>query len=106
MTAAPLIDVETLRTILRIECQKGYIDVAVIGGLDRYLRNWARKAEDKITSPKMLARFRELKSYLPSVVAVHMNPRLEQDIAAEVAVVAEVLNTSITLAYEGMQLHI
>ncbi len=50
--------------------------------------------------------FQELKGYVPSVVAVHMNPRLEQDIAAEIAVVAEVLNASIVLAYEGMRLHL
>ena len=53
-----------------------------------------------------LATFRELKGYLPPVVVVHMNPRLEKEIEAEIAVVAKVLNTSITLAYEGMQLRI
>ncbi len=48
--------------------------------------------------------FRELKSYLPRVVVVHMNPYLEKEIAAEIAVVAEDLNSPITLAYEGMRL--
>jgi len=33
---------------------------------------------------------------------VHMNPRQEKEIAAEIALLAEELNTSISLAYEGM----
>ena len=53
-----------------------------------------------------LTSFRVVKSYLPRVVAVHMNPYLEKEIAAEIANVAEELNTSITLAYEGMRLHL
>ena len=37
---------------------------------------------------------------------VHMDPRLEKEIETEIAVVAEVLDNSINLAYEGMQLHL
>lgn len=51
-----------------------------------------------------LVAFRELKGYLPRVVTVHMNPALETEIKAEIAAVAEELNSSITLGYEGMQL--
>jgi len=50
--------------------------------------------------------FRELKGYLPPVVVVHMNPRLEKEIEAEIATVAKALNNSINLGYEGMQLHL
>lgn len=50
--------------------------------------------------------FRELKGYLPQVVVVHMDPGLETEIAAEIAVVAETLNNSINLAYKGMRLHL
>lgn len=50
--------------------------------------------------------FRELKGYLPRVVVVHMNPDLEKEIEAEIAVVAKELNNSISLAYEGMQLYL
>ena len=50
--------------------------------------------------------FREVKGYLPLVVLVHMNPELEPEIEAEIAVVAEALNNSIDLAYEGMQIHL
>ena len=53
-----------------------------------------------------LISFRELKGYLPPVVVVHMNPALEKEIEAEIAVVAKALNNSITLAYEGMQFHL
>jgi len=53
-----------------------------------------------------LTAFRELKGYLPPVVAVHMNPRLEKEIETEIATVAKVLNSSIKLGYEGMQLNL
>jgi len=53
-----------------------------------------------------LISFRKLKGYLPQVVLVHMNPALEKEIEAEIAVVAETLNSSITLGYEGMQIRI
>jgi ribonuclease BN (tRNA processing enzyme) len=51
-----------------------------------------------------LISFREIKGYLPKVVAVHMSPNLEKEIAAEIAAVAKELGGSITLAFEGMEL--
>ena len=51
-----------------------------------------------------LAIFRELNGCLPNVVVVHMNPLLEKEIEAEIATVAEDLNSPITLGYEGMQI--
>jgi len=53
-----------------------------------------------------LTDFLELKGYLPRIVLVHMNPNLEEEIEAEIAAVAKALNNSITLGYEGMQLHL
>ena len=53
-----------------------------------------------------LATFQRLKGYLPQVVLVHMSPNLEKEIAAEVATVARALSNPVTLAYEGMQLHL
>lgn len=53
-----------------------------------------------------LMSFQKLKGYLPRVVAVHMNPALEAEIGAELAVVAKELDCSIKLAYEGMQLEL
>ena len=53
-----------------------------------------------------LVTFRELKGYLPSVVTVHMSPGLETEIEAEIAAVAKELKAPITLAHEGMKLHL
>jgi len=60
VTTSPLIDVEPLRTILQMECQRNYADTTVLGGLDKYLHRWARQARDRINSPALLARFVEL----------------------------------------------
>lgn len=61
-------------------------------------------------TPSLLAReltdFRRLKGYLPPVVAVHMNPALEKEIAPELAALAGDLGAPITLAREGMQLEL
>ena len=53
-----------------------------------------------------LATFQEVKGHLPQVVLVHMTPTLEEEIKAELAVVAKALNNPITLAHEGMQLNL
>ncbi|HEY55672.1 MAG TPA: MBL fold metallo-hydrolase [Dehalococcoidia bacterium] len=51
-----------------------------------------------------LTSFRELNGYIPQVVAVHMSPHLEEEIAAEIEALGRALGGSITLAYEGMEL--
>ena len=56
-----LTKVKSLRKILELECEKGYVDTAVIGGLDRYLRRWAGQAIESITTPHLLSRFRKLR---------------------------------------------
>jgi ribonuclease BN (tRNA processing enzyme) len=53
-----------------------------------------------------LASFKKVNGYLPPVMAIHMNPDLEGEIAAEVAAVAKELGCSVTLAYEGMEISI
>ena len=50
--------------------------------------------------------FRNLKGYLPQIVVIHMNPIQEEEIEAEIAVIANSLNNPITLAYEDMLLHL
>ena len=66
--------------------------------------------ESSHLTPAMLAEelsdFRKLKSYLPEIVVVHMNPQLEAEIAREITELASQLNASITLAHEGMQIHV
>jgi ribonuclease BN (tRNA processing enzyme) len=46
--------------------------------------------------------FQKQKGYLPQVFLVHMNPRQEKEIEAEVEQLSDELGTSITLAYEGL----
>lgn len=50
-----------------------------------------------------LLAFQKLKGYLPEVFLVHMNPRQEAEIAAEIEQLSGELGTSITLAHEGME---
>ena len=78
-----------------------------VTSIDKY-KEWA--AQSGHLTPSLLKQeltsFQELKGYLPQVVVVHMGPHLEKEIEAEIAVVAEALDNSITLAYEGMQIHL
>lgn len=53
---------------------------------------------------KELAYFRQTKGYLPSVIVIHMDPKLEQEIKTEIEEVSRKLNIPISLAYEGMEL--
>ncbi|MFH1003498.1 MAG: MBL fold metallo-hydrolase [Chloroflexota bacterium] len=53
-----------------------------------------------------LVTFREMKGYLPRVVTVHMNPRLEDEITAELAAVAAALHSPVAPGWEGMELHL
>ncbi len=54
------INVEPLRKILEFERKKGYSDLAVIGGLDKFLGHWAGQAIESITNPQLLDRFHKL----------------------------------------------
>jgi ribonuclease BN (tRNA processing enzyme) len=74
---------------------------------DKY-KEWAPKSGHLTPSllKDELASFREINSYLPPVVAVHMSPHLEKEIAEEIAAVGKALNSSITLGYEGMELEL
>ena len=62
---------ESLRNVLELECQKGYTDKAVIGGLDRYLHRQAREIRQSLVPslnavktkeviPQLLSSFDEL----------------------------------------------
>ena len=69
------INVEPLRKILELEHKKGYGDSAVIGGLDRFLRNWAGQAIESITSPQQLTRFHELRLTSPNYASLTKQQR-------------------------------
>jgi ribonuclease BN (tRNA processing enzyme) len=51
-----------------------------------------------------LIKFRNLKGYLPSVLAIHMDAGQESEIRAELDIVQEHLNTVINMAHEEMLL--
>jgi ribonuclease BN (tRNA processing enzyme) len=51
-----------------------------------------------------LTSFKQSKGYLPAVVVVHMDPKMEQEIKAEIDEVSMKLDIPIPLAYEGMEL--
>ena len=53
-----------------------------------------------------LVSFRELKGYLPQVIAVHMDISLESKTKEEISAVAGMLGIPITVAHEGMRLTI
>ena len=55
-----LLNDEPLRKILGLERKKGYLDTAVIGGLDKFLHRWADQAVESINNPRLLNRFRQL----------------------------------------------
>jgi len=55
-----LINAEPLRKILELEQKRGYVDSAVFGGLDKFLRNWSGQTVESITGPHLLSRFRHL----------------------------------------------
>ncbi|UCD08309.1 MAG: lactamase [Dehalococcoidales bacterium] len=51
-----------------------------------------------------LISFKEINGYLPDVVAVHMNPLMEEDITRELSLVEDELDCRITPGYEGMEI--
>jgi ribonuclease BN (tRNA processing enzyme) len=79
--------------------------ISEVTASDRYTE-WAAKSGHLTPSllKQELVSFQEVNGYLPRVVVVHMDPALEEEIAAEMAAVAKVLGCSITIGYEGMQL--
>ena len=51
---------EPLHKILELEQKKGYDNTAVIGGLDRFLKNWAGQVVEAIPDRSLLRRFQQL----------------------------------------------
>jgi phosphoribosyl 1,2-cyclic phosphodiesterase len=78
-----------------------------VSSSDRYAE-WAGSSGHLAPSllKQELAGFKKVNGYLPPVVVVHMSPNLEEEITAELAAVAEELDCSITVAYEGMEINI
>jgi len=62
-----------LRKILELEHKKGYLDSAVIGGLDKFLRRWT----ESVNSPQLLRRFREIHPVKSSYASLTEQQRQE-----------------------------
>jgi len=74
---------------------------------DRYAE-WASESghlAPSLLKPELVS-FQKLNGSIPPVVAIHMSPNLEEEIAAELAGVAKELDCSITIAQEGMEINI
>jgi len=69
------VDVGPLRKILDLEHSRGYSDSAVIGGLDRFLRNWAGPAMASVASRRTLSRFRRLGLDRPGYASLTVEER-------------------------------
>jgi cAMP phosphodiesterase len=50
--------------------------------------------------------FKEINGYIPDIITVHMNPRMEEYIRAELYGVADELKCRITPGYEGMEINL
>jgi len=89
------------------ECVSPHLLIAEVTAPDRY-EDFARTSGHLTPGllKEELISFQKLKGYLPRVVTVHMNPRLEKEIETEIEGVAKTLGASISLAYEGMQLNL
>lgn len=53
-------NIDSLRHVLELECNKGYANKAVIGGLDKYLHKQAGQIRQTIDNRQLLAEFDEL----------------------------------------------
>jgi ATP-dependent DNA helicase RecG len=54
------IDFTPLRKVLELELEKGCLDSAVFGGLDKFLVQWTAQNEPGITDPSLLKRLKKL----------------------------------------------
>ncbi len=68
---------EPLRKVLELECKKGYLDSAVIGGLDKFLRNWVPQAIGSLTTPRLSDRFSKLHLGNPNYASLTKEQRKE-----------------------------
>jgi len=73
-----VLNTEPLRKILEIEGKRGFANSAVIGGLDKFLRNWATQTIESITNPQLLRRFNKLHLINSNYASLSKEQRKEQ----------------------------
>jgi len=71
------INATPLRKILELEQKRDYVDSAVIGGLDRFLRNWSGQAMESVANPQLLRRFHRLRLADPNYASLTQQQRKE-----------------------------
>ena len=50
--------------------------------------------------------FRAIHDYLPRIVAVHINPKYEDQVRLQLETASQELGSPIEVGYEGMRLHL
>jgi ribonuclease BN (tRNA processing enzyme) len=78
------------------------IDVTMRSEYEEFARNTEHLTPRLLEAE--LVNFRDLKGYIPSVMAIHMDAAQESDIQAELDAVKERLQADITIAHEGMSI--
>jgi ribonuclease BN (tRNA processing enzyme) len=87
-----------------ISPQSLIIDVTLPNSREEFARETGHLTPDLLKQELII--FRQDKGYLPQIIAIHMDPVLEQKIREELSTVAKALDVPISIAQENMQLHI
>lgn len=79
--------------------------ITEVTGLNKY-GDWLRRSGhlSAMLLKEELIQFRDLKGYLPRIVVIHLGNAFQDEIAREVAEVAEQLGADISLGYEDMSI--
>jgi ATP-dependent DNA helicase RecG len=78
-------ETSSLRKILEIEKARGFGDTTVIGGMDKFMRNWADQASVSISDKKTLTRFSKLRNPKYKEKTPEQRSKWAQDILAFLA---------------------
>jgi ribonuclease BN (tRNA processing enzyme) len=80
------------------------IDVTLANSHEEFARETGHLTPDLLKQELLI--LKDQKGYMPQIIAIHMDPGLEQEIRKELSAVAKALNVVISIAQEGIQLHI
>lgn len=70
-----VIEVEPLRTILKLEQQRNYQDSIVMGGLDKFLLQWSRRQKESHILTDSNSRFNDLRLFIPQYSTLNKKER-------------------------------
>ncbi len=86
-----LIDTSSLRKVISLEQKKNFSNTAVIGGLDKFIRNWFNQTTGFISDPVILKRFNNLHVSAPGYDKMTLRAR-QQWITNLTALITELEN--------------